>query len=81
MGLLLKIVVFGVAAYTLWMTVTRCYRLFSGRRPNEPIRSERPPAQPAARAQVEDTYACKICGAYVLASARKCERPDCPQPA
>ena len=86
MGLLFKIVVFGVAVYTLWMTVTRWYRLFSGRRPNEPVRGERPPTpqapqpQPQARA-VEDTYPCKICGVYVMASARRCDRSDCPQPA
>jgi hypothetical protein len=94
MGFLLKIVVFGVAVYTLWMTVTRWYRLFSGRRPGEnpngPVRGDRPPSsQPNAsqpqsqpqRAQIEDTYPCKICGVYVMASARKCERSDCPQPA
>ena len=91
MGFLLKIVVFGVAAYTLWMTVTRWYRLFSGRRPNEPVRGDRPPAgqaqsrsQPPSQSQarqVEDTYPCKICGVYVMASARRCDRSDCPQPA
>ena len=31
--------------------------------------------------QIEDTYACKICGVFVAASARRCDRSDCPQPA
>jgi len=83
MGFLLKIVVFGVAVYTVWMTVTRWYGLLSGRRPNQPVRGERPPAPqaPSQPRPVEDTYPCKICGVYVMASAGKCERPDCPQPA
>ena len=92
MGFLLKIVVFGVAAYTLWMTLSRWYGLLSGRRPNQPANRQgnqagrgepaaSPQAPPSQPRPIEDTYPCKICGVYIMASARKCERSDCPQPA
>jgi hypothetical protein len=83
MGLLLKIAIFAVAAYTVWTVVRRWYGVLGGRRPEPPARADhRPQPQKAPqRATIEDTYPCKICGAYVMASARKCERGDCPQPA
>ena len=52
---------------------------------NPPARSvprRRPAASPRAAQQtaVEDLTACRVCGAYVAASARGCGKPGCPQP-
>lgn len=85
MGLILKFALIAVAIYGVWMTVRRWYGVLGGRppvpgdRPTPQAQRQAPPKPP--QRTVEDTYPCKICGAYVLASARKCERGDCPQPA
>jgi hypothetical protein len=97
MGFLLKIILFGVACYALWKTLSRwkgLYDRFIGNPPQQPPapRPQAPPqnapqnppqqqAQTQPTRQIEDTYACKICGVYVSASARRCDRSDCPQPA
>ena len=39
--------------------------------------SRRPAAAPRT---VEDLVACRICGSYVAAGARRCGNPGCPQP-
>jgi hypothetical protein len=84
MGFLLKIVIFAIAAYGIWATARRWYGWLSGQ-PKPPVRApERraPPPPPSARRPVvEDTRLCAACGAYVSASAAKCGRTDCPQPA
>jgi uncharacterized membrane-anchored protein len=49
-----------------------------------PRRRSRPQQQrrSAGRAEIEaeDLVACRVCGAYVAASAPSCGRPDCPRP-
>jgi hypothetical protein len=51
---------------------------------NPPARSvprRRPAASPRGAPQaVEDLTACRVCGAYVAATARGCGKPGCPQP-
>jgi hypothetical protein len=96
MGFLLKIILFGVACYALWKMLSRwkgLYDRFIGNPPQQPParppnQHQPPPPNPAppqpqaqAPRQIEDTYACKICGVFVAASARRCDRSDCPQPA
>jgi hypothetical protein len=45
-----------------------------------PVARRRPAAPAGAQAAVEDLTACRVCGAYVAASARACGKPACPQP-
>ena len=45
-----------------------------------PVARRRPAAPARPQAAVEDLTACRVCGAYVAASARGCGRPGCPQP-
>jgi hypothetical protein len=80
MGLLLKIVIFAVAAYGIWTTANRWFNFLGGNRPSVP---PTPPPPQTARTKtrvVEDTRPCPVCGAYVTAGTAKCSRPDCPQP-
>ena len=94
MGFLLKIILFGVAVYALWKTLARwkgLYDRFIGNPPPQQPPAPKPQAPPQnppqqqaqsqPSRQIEDTYACKICGVFVAASARRCDRSDCPQPA
>ena len=68
--LLLIVVVVFVAWYALrWLN-----------RPAASVARRRPAATPGRQAAVEDLTACRICGAYVAASARGCGKPGCPQP-
>jgi ribosomal protein L40E len=90
MGLLLKIILFGVAVYAAWKTFHRwkgLYDRFVGK-PDEPARPV-PPAQPppappeqviARKAPVEDAVQCAGCGAYIPISAEKCGQCGRPQP-
>jgi len=88
MGLLLKIVLFGVALYAVWKTLTRWKGLFDRfvGKPQEPART--PPARPvppaataAPRPQVIDaSVPCTVCGAFLSSAATRCGRPDCPLP-
>jgi hypothetical protein len=91
MGLLLKIILFGVAVYALWRTVAHWKGLFDRvvGKPQPPARPQPPPSppqqqqqqQPSARAQVIDASAsCPVCNAYLSNAATKCARPDCPLP-
>lgn len=94
MGLLLKFIIMGVVAYTVWNTVRRWLGLLGGPSNTPPVTSRRsptspppaPPPPPAAAAPaaarrpvVEDTRACAACGVYVSVSSAKCGRSDCPQ--
>jgi len=89
MGLILKIVIFAVAAYGIWTTASRWFNLLGGNRrpppanrPQAPRENTRETAQARPRV-IEDTHPCSVCGAYVSAGAAKCAakcaRPDCPQ--
>jgi hypothetical protein len=89
MGFLLKIVIFGVAAYMVWTSAKRWLGLGTRQAPPPLREGMRPPGQPQPGPQpspvprrpiVEDTRACAACGAYVSVSSAKCGRPDCPQP-
>ena len=88
MGLLLKIILFGVAVYAAWKTFHRwkgLYDRFVGK-PDEPARPAPPappPAEPVAPRRtvaIEDTVQCAGCGAYNPASAEKCGQCGRPQP-
>jgi ribosomal protein L40E len=86
MGFLLKIILFGVAAYAAWKTFHRWKGLwdkFVGA-PDQPVRPAPPPPPPepvASRRAVaaEDTVQCSGCGAYIPASAEKCGQCGHPQ--
>jgi ribosomal protein L40E len=89
MGLLLKIILFGVAVYAAWKTFHRWKGLFDRfvGKPDEPARPAPPPARPspaepvlARKAPVEDAIQCPGCGAYIPASAEKCGHCGRPQP-
>jgi hypothetical protein len=87
MGLLLKFIMLGVAAYAIWNTARRWLNVLGGDRvkapppgpPPVPPRAPAAPVQSVRRPVVEDTRACNACGAYVSLSGGKCGRPDCPQ--
>jgi hypothetical protein len=88
MGLLLKVVVLGVAAYMIWGSVRRWLGLLRGTAGNPPpMTSRRSPTQPGPgagpsaprRPVVEETRACPVCGAYVSVSSGACGRSNCPQ--
>lgn len=91
MGLLLKIILFGVAVYAAWRTLARWKGLFdrfTGREPPPPARpASPPPPAPASsgatgRGKVIDASStCRVCGAFLSSAATRCERPDCPLPA
>ena len=81
MGLLLKIVIFAVAAYGIWKTAQRLFHLFGGgQKPPVPPPQDPPQPQPR-RVVVEDTLMCTACGVYVSTTGAKCGRSDCPQAA
>jgi Na+-transporting methylmalonyl-CoA/oxaloacetate decarboxylase gamma subunit len=69
-----KLLFLVLLAFAVWYAV----RVFNRLVPPAPRR--RPAAPAGARAAVEDLTACRICGAYVAASARACGKPACPQP-
>ena len=87
MGLLLKIILFGIAIYAVWKTFHRwkgLYDRFVGK-PDEPARATPPPPPPAEplsarKVTVEDTVQCAGCGAYILATIEKCGQCGRPQP-
>ena len=82
MGLLLKIAIFAVVAYTVWTTVRRWTGILGGRPPHAPPPSRgETTAQAERRPAIEETRLCPKCAAYVSVAAAKCSRPDCPQPA
>lgn len=87
MGLLLKIILFGVAIYLAWKTLAHWKGLFDRflGKPQEPARPAPPPGQersgsrPTAnpplggrKVVVEDTVQCAGCGAYISSAAEKC---------
>jgi ribosomal protein L40E len=88
MGLLLKIILFGVAVYAVWKTFSRWKGLFDKfvGKPDEPARPAPPPPPPpsaplsARKVTIEDTTQCAGCGAYISASAEKCGQCGRPQP-
>jgi hypothetical protein len=84
MGLLLKIIIFGVVVYAAWRTFAHWKALFdravSKEQPARP-RPAPPQQQAAARPPVIDASAtCRVCNAYLSSAATKCGRSDCPVP-
>jgi hypothetical protein len=76
MGILLKIAVFAIAAYTVWTAVMRWYGVLGGKKPRAAPPPQYQPQQ--ARRPIEETKLCPACGAYVSLPAAKCSRADCP---
>jgi hypothetical protein len=86
MGFLLKILILAAAAYGAW-SMFRTWRRGLG---NPPVATKKPPPQAEADAArtpvgarkpvIEDTEACRVCGAFVSAGAARCGRTDCPLP-
>jgi len=63
------------------LVVAALYAMRWLNRPAPPVPRRRPAASPSpAQSAVEDLTACRVCGAYVAASARVCGKPGCPQP-
>ena len=94
MGILLKIALFGLACWGIYVTARKWYRVLSGEAFKPPTPPQRPvpptpppsqpaapPQQPAARRIVEDTQACGVCGAFFTPGAARCGQPNCPLPA
>jgi ribosomal protein L40E len=88
MGLLLKIILFGVAVYAAWKTFHRWKGLwdkFVGK-PDEPARPAPPPPPPPAeplsarKVAIQETVQCAGCGAYNPADVEKCGQCGRPQP-
>jgi len=69
-----KIVLLALVAFVVWYGM----RWLNRPAPTGPRRNQAPPRQ--AQPAVEDLTACRVCGAYVATSARRCGRPGCPQP-
>jgi hypothetical protein len=69
-----KIVLIVLLAFVVWYAV----RWFN--RVPPPIARRRSSASPRPQPAVEDLLSCRVCGAYVAASARGCGRADCPRP-
>ena len=49
-------------------------------RPAPRVTGRREAPAPGGPAAVEDLTACRVCGAYVAASAHACGKPGCPLP-
>jgi hypothetical protein len=91
MGFILKFIIFAVAAYTVWNTASRWFKLLGGnRRSTMPPRTPAPGSSPGSSQApreaapmrgrvVEDTHQCPVCSAYMAVGTAKCGRPDCPQ--
>ena len=78
MGLLFKIALFGLAAWGIYVTARKWYRLLGGEEAKPPQRAQPAPPPPASRRVVEDTKACPVCGAFFTPGAGKCGQPNCP---
>lgn len=69
-----KLVLLVLLAFVVW------YAMRWLNRPSPSVPRRRPAAPVGPQAAVEDLTACRVCGAYVAASARGCGKPGCPQP-
>ena len=82
MGILLKLILFGVACYGIYSVARRWYGILGGtQQPKAPPPAPREAAPPpkSRPASVEETQLCPACGSYVSTSARHCGRADCPR--
>ena len=68
-----KLILLILVAFAAWYAV----RWFN-RGPTPKVVRRRPASASGPQPAVEDLTACKICGAYVAASARACGKPGCP---
>ncbi|MCX7362679.1 MAG: hypothetical protein NTV97_12590 [Alphaproteobacteria bacterium] len=79
MGILLKLILFGVACYGIYSVARRWYGILGGtQQPKAPPPTPREAAPPPARprpASVEETVQCAKCGAYISTSKAG---TDCP---
>jgi hypothetical protein len=69
-----KIVLIILVALVAWYVVRWINR------PPPRVTRRREAPSPGGKATVEDLTACRVCGAYVAASARSCGKPGCPLP-
>ena len=91
MGLLLKIILFGVAVYAVWRMLAHWKGLFDRFTGKHGPPARQPPARPPPAAPdppagvrqakvIDASAACRVCGAYLSSAATKCGRTDCPLP-
>ena len=67
-----KLVLLILVAFAVWYALR-----WLNRAPTKIVRRRQ---ESAPRSAIQDLVACRICGAYVVADARGCGKPDCPQP-
>ncbi|HEV8680850.1 MAG TPA: hypothetical protein VGQ90_15850 [Stellaceae bacterium] len=68
-----KLLLLVLVAFAAWYAVRWINR-------PPPRVTRRREARAGGQAAVEDLTACRVCGAYVAASARSCGKPSCPLP-
>jgi len=69
-----KLVLIILVVFVVWHAVRWINRV-----PPKVVRRRGAPT-PQSPTAVLDLTACRVCGAYVAASARGCGKPGCPQP-
>ena len=72
-----KLVLLVLLAFAVWYAVR-----WLNRSPPKLVRRRQwrwPSSRPQPQAAIEDLVACRTCGAYVVAGARGCTKPGCPQ--
>jgi len=69
-----KLLLLFLVAFAAWYAVRWINR------PPPRVTRRREAPRPGGPAAVEDLTACRICGAYVAASAHGCGKPGCPLP-
>jgi uncharacterized membrane-anchored protein len=69
-----RLVLIILVMFVVWYAVR-----WLNRAPTKIVRRQQAPS-PQPQQAVEDLTACQTCGAYVVASARGCGKPGCPQP-
>ena len=69
-----KLLLIVLAVFAAWHAVR-----WLNRPPPRAVRGREAPS-PRAQSAVLDLTACRVCGAYVAASAQGCGKPGCPLP-
>ena len=70
-----KLVLLILLGFAVWYAV----RWLNRSPPKFVRRRQAPSPSPPPQSAIEDLVACRTCGAYVVAGARGCAKPGCPQ--